>query len=61
MTVHHNASLLDCPVTEFLDRLAAKQPAPGGGGAAILLNVPPKLLTRRHVRWLQLAAHEVVT
>jgi len=30
MTVHHNASLLDCPVTEFLDRLAAKQPAPGG-------------------------------
>ncbi|MCA1820382.1 MAG: cyclodeaminase/cyclohydrolase family protein [Pseudonocardiaceae bacterium] len=30
------APLLDCPVTELLDRLAAKQPTPGGGGAAAL-------------------------
>ena len=36
MTVDRGASLLDCPVTEFLDRLAAKQPTPGGGGAAAI-------------------------
>jgi methenyltetrahydrofolate cyclohydrolase len=36
MTVDRSASLLDCPVTEFLDRLAAKQPTPGGGGAAAI-------------------------
>ena len=36
MTAHHGASLLDCPVTEFLDRLAAQQPTPGGGGAAAI-------------------------
>jgi formiminotetrahydrofolate cyclodeaminase len=31
-----SAPLLDCPVAELLDRLAAKQPTPGGGGAAAL-------------------------
>jgi methenyltetrahydrofolate cyclohydrolase len=36
MTVDPSASLLDCPVSEFLDRLAAKEPAPGGGGAAAI-------------------------
>jgi methenyltetrahydrofolate cyclohydrolase len=36
MTVDRGASLLDCPVTEFLDRLAAKQPTPGGGGAVAI-------------------------
>lgn len=28
--------LLDCSVADLLDRLAAKQPAPGGGGAAAI-------------------------
>lgn len=32
----HGVSLLDCSVTELLDRFAAKQPAPGGGAAAAL-------------------------
>jgi formiminotetrahydrofolate cyclodeaminase len=31
-----SAPLLDCSVAELLDRLAAKQPAPGGGGAAAI-------------------------
>lgn len=31
-----SARLLDCSVTELLDRLAAKQPAPGGGVAAAI-------------------------
>ncbi len=30
------ARLLDCSVAELLDRLAAKQPAPGGGAAAAI-------------------------
>lgn len=30
------APLLDCSVAELLERLAAKQPAPGGGGAAAI-------------------------
>ncbi|MGH3767044.1 MAG: cyclodeaminase/cyclohydrolase family protein [Pseudonocardiaceae bacterium] len=30
------APLLDCSVTDLLDRLAARQPTPGGGGAAAL-------------------------
>lgn len=36
MTTASGTPLLDCPVAEFLDRLAAKQPAPGGGGAAAI-------------------------
>jgi len=36
MTTAAGTPLLDCPVAEFLDRLAAKQPAPGGGGAAAI-------------------------
>jgi formiminotetrahydrofolate cyclodeaminase len=36
MTVDRSVPLLDCPVTELLDRLAAKQPTPGGGGAAAI-------------------------
>lgn len=36
MTPAPTTSVLDCPVTEFLDRLAAKQPTPGGGGAAAI-------------------------
>ncbi|HEX4099358.1 MAG TPA: cyclodeaminase/cyclohydrolase family protein [Pseudonocardiaceae bacterium] len=31
-----SAPLLDCSVADLLDRLAAKQPAPGGGGAAAI-------------------------
>lgn len=31
-----SAPLLDCPVADLLDRLAAKQPAPGGGAAAAI-------------------------
>lgn len=31
-----SAPLLDCSVGELLDRLGAKQPAPGGGGAAAI-------------------------
>jgi formiminotetrahydrofolate cyclodeaminase len=34
--VDRSAPLLDCPVTELLDRFAAKQPTPGGGGAAAI-------------------------
>jgi formiminotetrahydrofolate cyclodeaminase len=36
MILDRSASLLDCPVSELLDRLAAKQPTPGGGGAAAI-------------------------
>lgn len=36
MIVDRSAPLLDCPVTELLDRFAAKQPTPGGGGAAAI-------------------------
>lgn len=36
MIVDRSAPLIDCPVAELLDRLAAKQPAPGGGGAAAI-------------------------
>jgi methenyltetrahydrofolate cyclohydrolase len=36
MIVDRSAPLLDCPVAELLDRLAAKQPTPGGGGAAAI-------------------------
>lgn len=36
MIVDRSAPLLDCPVTELLDRIAAKQPTPGGGGAAAI-------------------------
>ena len=31
-----SAPLLDCSVTDLLDRLAAKQPTPGGGAAAAI-------------------------
>jgi len=34
--IDRSASLLDCPVAELLDRLAAKQATPGGGGAAAI-------------------------
>jgi formiminotetrahydrofolate cyclodeaminase len=36
MILDRSAPLLDCPVSELLDRLAAKQPTPGGGGAAAI-------------------------
>ena len=36
MIVDRSAPLLDCTVTELLDRFAAKQPTPGGGGAAAI-------------------------
>ena len=36
MIVDRSTPLLDCPVTELLDRLAAKQSTPGGGGAAAI-------------------------
>ena len=36
MTPAPGTPLLDCPVAEFLDRLADKQPIPGGGGAAAI-------------------------
>lgn len=36
MIADRSAPLLDCPVAELLDRLAAKQPTPGGGGAAAI-------------------------
>lgn len=36
MIAARGAPLLDCSVAELLDRFAAKQPAPGGGGAAAI-------------------------
>jgi formiminotetrahydrofolate cyclodeaminase len=36
MTPAPGTPLLDCPVAEFLDRLADQQPIPGGGGAAAI-------------------------
>jgi formiminotetrahydrofolate cyclodeaminase len=34
--IDRSAPLLDCPVAELLDRFAAKQATPGGGGAAAI-------------------------
>ncbi|MGH3821485.1 MAG: cyclodeaminase/cyclohydrolase family protein [Pseudonocardiaceae bacterium] len=36
MITARSVPLLDCSVTELLDRLAAKRPAPGGGAAAAI-------------------------
>ena len=40
MTAHSPGSagaITECPIEEFLDRLASKEPTPGGGGAAAIM------------------------